>query len=211
MNRPDRIFIARHGETVFNAVRRLQGTRPHTPLTRAGFAQAEAMGRALSGVIDRQRRLALWASDTGRALQTLAIITEHLECDWHEARTDARLGEIAMGDWGGRYYSDVEGAHGPIIDHDQGLFVVRPPDGEWYDDIARRLQDWLDDHAQDGGDLLIISHGITSRVLRGMLTGLACDPILRAPVAPALPQGSMVMIEEGVERVIAMGAGLAPA
>ena len=34
-----RFYIMRHGETVFNAARRLQGDNPHTPLTRAGFAQ----------------------------------------------------------------------------------------------------------------------------------------------------------------------------
>ena len=35
-----RFFIARHGETVFNAAGRIQGDVEHTPLTRAGFAQA---------------------------------------------------------------------------------------------------------------------------------------------------------------------------
>ena len=39
-----RFFIARHGETVFNAAARMQGETPHTPLTRAGFAQADEMG-----------------------------------------------------------------------------------------------------------------------------------------------------------------------
>jgi len=42
-----RFFIARHGETVFNAAARMQGDAPHTPLTRAGFAQADAIGDAL--------------------------------------------------------------------------------------------------------------------------------------------------------------------
>ena len=37
----NRIFIARHGETVFNAARRFQGDHVHTPLSRAGFAQAD--------------------------------------------------------------------------------------------------------------------------------------------------------------------------
>ena len=45
--RNGRDFIARHGETVFNAAKRLQGDAPHTPLTHAGFAQAHEMGRAL--------------------------------------------------------------------------------------------------------------------------------------------------------------------
>ena len=49
--RKGRDFIARHGETVFNAAARLQGDAPHTPLTRAGFAQADALGRALRDLL----------------------------------------------------------------------------------------------------------------------------------------------------------------
>ena len=49
--RQGRDFVARHGETVFNAARRMQGDHPHTPLTRAGFAQADEMGRALRDLI----------------------------------------------------------------------------------------------------------------------------------------------------------------
>ncbi len=45
--RRGRDFIARHGETVFNAAGRLQGDHAHTPLTRAGFAQAEEMAAAI--------------------------------------------------------------------------------------------------------------------------------------------------------------------
>jgi DNA-binding transcriptional LysR family regulator len=41
------IILARHAETVFNAAARMQGHMAHTPLTRSGIAQAEAMGAAL--------------------------------------------------------------------------------------------------------------------------------------------------------------------
>ena len=103
--RMGRDFIARHGETVFNAARRLQGEAPHTPLTRAGFAQADEIGRAMLAELGAAPGLTLWASPTGRALQTLAVIAENLGLDWHEARTDPRLVEIGMGSWGGRYYA----------------------------------------------------------------------------------------------------------
>src|SRR6478672_11432475 len=103
-----RLFIARHGETVFNAAGRIQGDSGHTPLTRAGFAQAEAMGEALRSALGPKPPLTLWASPTGRALQTLAVIVEHLELDWHSARTDERLREIGMGEWTGHYYRDIE-------------------------------------------------------------------------------------------------------
>eukprot|EP01035_Chromulina_nebulosa_P011731 gene11731-15661_t len=116
--RHGRDFIARHGETVFNAAGRLQGDHLHTPLTRTGFAQAEEMGAALRAQLGARPKLTLWASPAGRALQTLAVIAEHLELDWHAARTDPRLVEIGMGSWGGRYYSDVIAEVGPVVDQE---------------------------------------------------------------------------------------------
>ena len=207
----NRIFIARHGETVFNAARRFQGDHVHTPLSRAGFAQADAMGAALAGYIGADAKLALWASDTGRALQTLAIIAEHLGLDWHDARTDPRLGEIGVGAWGGRYYADVVAEGGAILDRASGLFVRQAPGGEWYDDIAARLQGWIGDAAGESGDRLVILHGISGRVLRGLLTGIAARPEQRAPLADGLPQGSIAMIVDGCETVIHTGHGQAPA
>jgi broad specificity phosphatase PhoE len=209
--RTGRDFIARHGETVFNAARRLQGDHPHTPLTRAGFAQADAMGRALRALLGPAPTLALWASPTGRALQTLAVIAEHLELDWHAARTDPRLAEIGMGDWGGRYYAEIHAEHGAFVDNEHGLFARPAPNGEWYDAIAVRVSSWLSDTASEDGDRLVIMHGMSSRVLRGVMTGRDVLSGFDAPVAPGLPQGSVAMVEGGVETVVCRGDGHAPA
>ncbi len=209
MARKGRDFIARHGETVFNAARRLQGDHPHTPLTRAGFAQADAIGLALRALLGVRPALTLWASPTGRALQTLAVIAEHLELDWHAARTDERLVEIGMGSWGGRYYADVIGEVGPVVTA-EGL--LRPAaDGEDYHRIALRVGSWLADTAEDTGDRLVVMHGISSRVLRGVMTGVAAHPEWGAPIAPGLPQGSLVLVEGGRESVAHLGTGHAPA
>jgi probable phosphoglycerate mutase len=202
-----RWFIARHGETVFNAARRMQGEVVHTPLTRAGFAHAEGIGEALLAALGPEPKLALWASPTGRALQTLAIAAEHLRLDWHGTRTDERLSEMDMGAWGGRFYDEIAKAHGGFVDRRAGLFTCRPPGGEWFDDIARRLRAWIADTAEDGGDRLIVMHGISSRVLRGLLTGAPDRPGCGAPVAAPLPQGSVVCIEGGVETVVGLGSG----
>jgi probable phosphoglycerate mutase len=202
-----RWFIARHGETVFNAAGRMQGDSLHTPLTRAGFAQAEAMGEALRRRVGPRPPLTLWASPTGRALQTLAIVAEHLGLDWHAARTDARLAEIDVGAWSGRYYRDVAAEAGPILHPATGLFTVRPPGGEWYDGIAMRLRAWLDDTAGEEGDRLVVMHGVSSRVLRGLLCGEAPRPECGAPVAEGLPQGSVVEIAGGRETLLSRGTG----
>lgn len=204
--RSGRDFIARHGETVFNAAGRLQGEHLHTPLTRAGFAQADEMGGALRAVLGARPALALWASTTGRALQTLAIIAEHLDLDWHAARTDARLVEIGTGSWGGRYYADLAAAGIAVVDHDRGL-LHPAPDGERYAAIAARVAGWLAETANDPGDRLVIMHGISSRVLRGVMTGADDMPGYGAPAAPGLPQGSVVAIAHGVETVVHRGTG----
>ena len=207
--RKGRDLIARHGETVFNAARRLQGDYPHTPLTRAGFAQADELGRALRDLLGAKPKLTLWSSPSGRALQTLAVIAEHLDLDWHAAKVDDRLVEIGMGAWGGRYYADVVEEVGPVVTA-EGL--LRPaPDGERYDSIAHRVGGWMADTDDDEGDRLVIMHGISSRVLRGLMTGADAHPDFAAPIAPGLPQGSVVMIERGHETVPHLGSGHAPA
>lgn len=208
--RKGRDFIARHGETVFNAARRLQGGQVHTPLTRTGFAQADEMGRGLRALLGPRLALTLtlWSSPAGRALQTMAIIAEHLDLDWHQTRIDPRLVEIGMGRWGGRYYSDVVAEVGPVIDA-HGL--LRPaPDGEAYHEIATRVSGWLADTADDSGDRLIVMHGISSRVLRGVMTGAPIDAC-GAPVLDGYPQGTVTMIERGLETVVHLGTGHAPA
>lgn len=206
-NRKGRDFIARHGETVFNIARRMQGDHPHTPLTRAGFAQADAMGAALRQILGPKPRLTLWSSSAGRALQTLAVIAEHLELDWHQARTDDRLVEIGMGAWSGRYYADLQEEVGTFLDLEHGLYTRPPEGGEWYDSIAERVSGWLRDTDEDPGDRLVIMHGMSSRILRGVMTGGDVMPQFDAPVAPDLPQGSIVLIEQGVEHVVHLGTG----
>ncbi|HYI47394.1 MAG TPA: histidine phosphatase family protein [Allosphingosinicella sp.] len=198
-----RFFICRHGETAFNAAARMQGDVLHTPLTRAGFAQADEMGALLRVHLGPGPKLDLWASPTGRALQTLAVIAEHLELDWHGARTDARLREIDIGAWSGRFYRDVAAESGPPIDPATGLFSGRPPGGETYEEVAQRLQAWLDDNADEAADRLVVMHGMSSRVLRGMLAGAG-------QIAGNLPQGSLVEIRAGVETLLASGDAFDP-
>ena len=203
-----RLFIARHGETVYNAVARMQGQQAlHTPLTRAGFAQADAMGLALAPWFTGQAAPILWSSTAGRALQTLAIVAEHVGADWHQTKADDRLQEIDVGDWSERTYAEIAVMSGPIVDHEHHLFAVRPPNGEWYDDIAVRLSSWINEAMAEPGDAIVLMHGMSARVLRGLLLGLPNLLTFDAPIANSLPQGSMVMICDGVEQIVTLGEG----
>ena len=208
LKRDGRDFVGRHGETVFNASRRLQGDTLHTPLTRNGVIQAMEMGQAMRDALGARPALTLWASPTGRALQTLAIIADYLDLDWHSVRTDERLTEIGMGSWGGRYYAELTAEVGPVIL--PGGLLRSAPDGERYDQIATRVAGWLADTAADPGDRLGIMHGISSRVMRGVMTGAPMDAC-GAPVLPGHPQGTVTMIEGGRETMVHLGTGHAPA
>lgn len=195
-----RYFIMRHGETVFNATRRLQANSIHTPLTRQGFEQAVAMGIALRAELGERPQVTLHISDTGRALQTASLIAEELGIDWFASRRTMDLKEIDMGSWCGRSYDEVEGEVGPIVIEDH---LLRPaPDGEDYPMIAARLNRWLNELGDPGGDHIVVMHGISSRVLRGIMGGYPVHPVHGAPIAPSLVQGSISLIEGGAEHTL---------
>ena len=66
--------------------------------------------------------------------------------------------------------------------------------------------------AHERGDRLVIMHGMSARVLRGLQRGLTVDPHLGAPIADNLPQGTMVMVGyEEQERIINLGKGVSHA
>jgi broad specificity phosphatase PhoE len=202
-----RVFIARHGETVFNKIARMQGqAEVHTPLTWEGCVQAKMMGRSLADYLGRDARPQLWSSTAGRALQTLAIIAEEIEADWHQTERDDRLLEIDVGKWSSRTYADIAAEIGPIVDTEHKLFSVRPEGGEYYDDVAARLLHWLGEQTFEQ-DMLVICHGMTARVLRGLMLGHEQMARFGAPIAPSLAQGSMVMIRDGIEELVINGEG----
>ena len=203
---PHRTLILRHGETVFNAAGRLQGGTAHTPLTRRGFAQADAIGVALSRRLGDRPPLTVWTSDAGRARQSWAIVAEHLGLGWFDARVDARLAEIDVGDWGGRTYAGLR-EEGTGFDPATGWFGQAAPGGEGLPDVAARLADWVADARGDPGDRLVVMHGMSSRVLRGLLIGEGAVTADGVAVAPALPQGSVVAVDGGVETLLVEGDG----
>ena len=63
----DRFFLARHGETNFNAEGRVQGTLDTSVLTLAGIAQASALGQAIAESLAEAERRAVFAYTAERA------------------------------------------------------------------------------------------------------------------------------------------------
>lgn len=198
-----RHFIMRHGETVYNRARVLQSNTIHTPLTTLGCEQARAMGRALAKALAGSSRVQVHVSDAGRAQQTWALIADELGHDWFDAHVTPDLREIDMGSWCGRSYDAVEAEVGPI--RLPGHLLQPAPDGEDYRAIAARLQRWREGPGAAAGDHVVVMHGISSRVLRGMMTGLPAHPVFGVGIAPSLVQGSIALIE-GARETLAWGS-----
>ena len=134
----------------------------------------------------------------------MAIVAEHLGGDFFDVKTDPRLLEIDVGDWEGRLYADIVAEQGAIVCPVARAFNVQPPGGEYYPAIAARLRGWLAGLAPDR-DVLAISHGITLRVLRGLLAGGA--EFEGVAFADDAPQGTVFEIADGVATALHTGTG----
>ena len=183
------IFLVRHGETEWNRARRYQGWAD-SPLTPLGIAQAEAIGRRLAGISD-VANAPIVASPIGRARRTAEIIGECL------GRTgppllDARLREISLGSWDGLDRREIV-ARAPALFEGEGYWewYFQTPDGETYDGFAGRIAEWLGEPRE--GPLIVVAHGIVTRVLRGLYAGLPRSKALRL----AVPQDRIFLLANG--------------
>ncbi len=173
------ILLVRHGETEWNVARRYQG-RFDSPLTGRGVAQAQAVGRLLSGLPDAASA-AIVASPQGRARRTAGIIAGCLDAG-PALRHDDRLRELSLGSWDGLTYAEIAALNPGIFDGDgRHQWYFRAPDGEGCDAFSARIAEWLGETA-DCGPLIVVTHGLVTRVLRGLYAGLPRAAALNLPV-----------------------------
>ena len=94
------VFLARHGQTEWNAQRRYQG-KLDSPLTAIGRAQARATAETMRAHgVER-----LLCSPLGRARQTARVVAETIGLP---LEVDGELAEIGMGRWEGLTRQEVD-------------------------------------------------------------------------------------------------------
>jgi len=180
------IFLVRHGQTEWNLARRYQGWSD-SPLTPLGITQAEAIGRKLAA-IPEAASAAIVASPIGRAHRTAEIIAEGLGRR-EPPLLDDRLREISLGSWDGLDRREVRSRFG--ADFVEFEWYFRTPDGETYEGFAGRIASWLDEPRD--APLIVVAHGIVTRVLRGLYAGLPRSEALRLSV----PQDRIFLLARG--------------
>lgn len=168
------ILLIRHGETPWNAERRLQG-HIDIPLNERGLQQAAALGQALAG----EPLAAVLSSDLQRARQTAQAVAElqHLP-----VRTDALLRERCYGAFEGLLYADIAARY----PHEYAQWQSRQidavmPSGERQAESFRQfyarangaIARWAQQY--DGQTIAIVAHGGVLECAYRAAVGMSLD------------------------------------
>lgn len=175
MARDNHLYLARHGETIWNACGRLQG-RQGSALTPRGDQQARELA-ALASLLGVGRVL---ASPLDRAWLTARKVANAVSCKLEVV--DA-LCEIDFGLCGGLTMSEVsQKFRGFMAARRVDKWNHRWPDGESYADAADRLQAWLGTETilPPFGNTMIVAHQSVNRSLISVLTNKKPPEILES-------------------------------
>lgn len=169
MSRPT-LYYVRHGLTDWNIEGRLQGGND-IPLNDRGRVQAAQCADILRDLFARDGRSAgdlhYVSSPLVRATETMDILRKGLNLPDGGYARDARLQEIAFGEWEGLTYLDVLKRDKSVVDQREGnKWLFRSPGGETYEEVARRVGEW---YATLDRDTVVTAHGGTARALVGHL------------------------------------------
>ena len=156
------ILLIRHGETAWNAIRKLQG-HLDIPLNAVGTRQAKMLAAALQN----EKLDAVISSDLQRALQTAGEIAR---LQGLSTRVDAGLRERCFGGFEGMLYSDL-----PLrFPHEYAIWRSRDPDtnfppsdidltniGESIRQFQQRCMASIAHHANQfaGKKIALVAHG----------------------------------------------------
>ncbi len=147
-----RIYLIRHGETIWNAARILQ--YPDTPLSERGEEQAKQLGERMRDVPLR----AILSSDYARAHATAEAVSRTTGVP---IQVQQSLRERHLGDHRGTAFKDLQ------VD----VFArdYAPPNGESWDKFhARVTQAWqqvAEFAGDDDGDIAVVSHALVCRAV----------------------------------------------
>lgn len=171
------LVLVRHGETAWNVEGRIQG-HLDIPLNETGLAQADAVGKRLSG----ERFDAIYSSDLIRAYRTASpAVTDPAR----DIRREPRLRERHLGVLQG-LTGEEAAARQPAA---WKAFKARDPatllaQGESLGQFASRIVDFIEEKlgAHAGGRVLIVTHGGALDAAYRHATGMSPSAVRDFPI-----------------------------
>jgi broad specificity phosphatase PhoE len=148
-----------------------------TGVSVAGYSLFGGLGVRTAGTV-----LGFQASPQPRALRTAELIRECLGVGGIAISTDDRLCEVSTGRWEGLKQEEIERLAPSTFDNELRYeWCFNAPGGESYDGFSALLADWFEEVAGDS-PLLVVTHGVVARVLRGFYAGIPQMQALALPV-----------------------------
>ena len=177
------LYCVRHGETDFNRQGRLQGRRD-TVLNAHGRQQAAECGVLLRDLFARDHRrpqdFKYVASPLKRARETMEIVRATLGLQPHDYEVDARLIEIAYGEWEGLTLQEIETQNASVLSaRERDKWDFAPPGGESYRELADRIGKW---YGSLTADSVVAAHGGGVRALMAILNIESEEQATRAQI-----------------------------
>ena len=164
-------YFVRHGRTEWNVAGKMQG-RQGGELTEQGIRGAIATGNALRKV----PLIAAYSSTLERAVQTARYILNERQSDHSRVPFFQHLGlnEHYFGSWEGLPIREIESLEEyRQLQHDPANYQARVSGGETYETLQERAVQAVDDiiRVHSYGNILVVSHGHTLRLLLSVLNG----------------------------------------
>jgi len=159
-----RIYIARHGETIWNVEGRIQG-RSDPELSPKGYAQSLALLEQL-----KERPIsAIYSSTLQRSILTAQPIAKYLSLP---IQKQTELDEISFGILEGKQLSNMDGE--VRIEWErfkENRLTYHIPGAENYTDVANRVKPFVESILQNhrGQEILVVGHKVVNRFLIGLL------------------------------------------
>lgn len=166
------LVLLRHGQTEYNATRRMQG-QLDTDLSELGRQQALAVADAIA----RLDPLAVVSSDLRRAYDTATALGDRIGLP---VAIDTRLRETHLGEWQGLTHTEVDAVAPGARSAWRADATWAPPGGENRIDVARRsmaVVGELLDKYEDWSDrpIVLVAHGGLIAALTAALLDLPVD------------------------------------
>ena len=167
------IYIVRHGETLWNKEKKLQG-RTDIDLNENGRNLARQTGEALMNTrIDR-----IYASPLKRAKETAELIRNGRDI---ELKTDNRLMELCFGCYEGQNFSELIRDESLTFRYffKQPELYVPAPDAESLEDLIRRagnfMREEIEPLANQFERVMIVAHGALNKGIMSYIKGHDID------------------------------------
>lgn len=185
------VYLARHGESDWNAANRFQG-HSDRPLTELGRRQAEALAEAAAAT---EALDAVYSSPLRRAFDTAAVVGARLGL---EPVPVADLREVDVGGWAGLSRDEVQArfpdGFARWLDGGEGW-----TDGESYSEMSDRVLSALLKiaAAHPGDPILVVSHGGPIRAIQAAAAGMDVHAYRRLHRVEPNARLSRVAVENG--------------